>query len=72
MDPIVDQLTEELTCQEVMLGSLEGEAHDGVEDEREEIRRDMARLNRLLEKAKRGEDAVEDEVENAPEEGIGE
>ena len=59
---LVDQLTEELTCQQVMLSSLEGESFDGVEAERDEITTDIARLERLLERAQRGEDAIEDAV----------
>lgn len=56
----IDTLSEELTCQKVMLRSLEDVAYDGVDDDRNELRREIVRLSRLLDKARRGEPAVED------------
>ena len=64
---VLDQLEEELTCQQVMLSSLDGEVGDSIEAEREEIRTDIARLERLLERARRGEDAIEDPIDHASE-----
>jgi hypothetical protein len=56
----VDQLEEELTCQQVMLRSLDGLGEE-YEDERIEMRADIARLKRMLDKARRNEPILEDE-----------
>lgn len=50
----VGLLAEELTCQQVMLRSLDHETHDGVDEERDELRAEIARLRGLLARAKQG------------------
>ena len=52
-DGSVEHLLEELTCQRVMLTSLEDETHDGVEEERKEIQESIAKLERAVEEARR-------------------
>lgn len=49
----VEDLLEELTCQRVMLTSLEDETHDGVEEERKEIQESIARVERAVVEARR-------------------
>lgn len=51
-DMDADALTEELTIQQVILDSLEGETFDGVEEEKRVARDDIQRLKRLLRAAK--------------------
>ncbi|KAF4124467.1 hypothetical protein GMORB2_5133 [Geosmithia morbida] len=64
MDEIA-QLSEELTCQQVMLKSLEDPCFDDVEEEREEMRAEIARLQRLIDKVKRGKPPIEDEYSSS-------
>ncbi|VUC30344.1 unnamed protein product [Clonostachys rosea] len=49
----VDTISDDLTIQQVMLSSIEEETFDGVEQEREEILAEIARLKALLEEAKK-------------------
>lgn len=66
MSSEIEQLTEELTCQEVMLSSLEGLNFDGIEQERGEMRAEIARLQRLIDKARRGEPPIDDDYDSSP------
>ncbi|PNP48956.1 hypothetical protein TGAMA5MH_00115 [Trichoderma gamsii] len=52
------ELQEELTVQEVILDSLQGETFEGVEQDREEAQAEISRLKRALQalrKAKKDE-----------------
>ncbi|KAH6605183.1 hypothetical protein Trco_006890 [Trichoderma cornu-damae] len=56
-----EALQEELTVQEVILDSLQGEAFEGVERERDEARAEIQKLKRALkalEKANHGDDGM--------------
>lgn len=44
----MDSLMEDLTVQQVILESLQGQSWDGIEDERREINNEIDRLKRLL------------------------
>lgn len=56
------ELQEELTVQEVILDSLQGETFEGVEQDRDEARAEISRLKRALtalSKAKKDEEGME-------------
>lgn len=58
------ELQEELTVQEVILDSLQGETFEGVEQDRDEARAEISRLKRALtalSKAKKDEEGMEKE-----------
>lgn len=48
----MEDMMEELTVQQVILRSMEDQNWDGIEDERNEILREIERLKKQLEKAK--------------------
>jgi hypothetical protein len=48
-----DSISDDLTIQQVMLDSIEEDTFDGVEQEREGIMAEIARLTALLEEAKK-------------------
>lgn len=52
-DRDVDELTEELTIQKVILDSLQTETFDGVEEEKREAEKEIEQLKRLLRAAKK-------------------
>jgi hypothetical protein len=54
----VDEITEELTVQRVLLSSIEDDHSDGVEEERAELRAGIARLKALLAQAMRQDRAL--------------
>lgn len=58
------ELQEELTVQEVILDSLQGETFEGVEQDREEAQAEISRLKRALKalrKAKKDEQGTKQE-----------
>lgn len=60
------ELQEELTVQEVILDSLQGETFEGVEQDREEARVEISRLKmalKALSKAQKGEQGTKKEIQ---------
>jgi hypothetical protein len=61
------ELQEELTVQEVILDSLQGETFEGVEQDREEAQTEISRLKRALtalRKAKKDEQGTKGKKKN--------